>query len=102
MTKKINKVSDLKNGQATVIESGKEKIAVYKDMKGKIHSVSAVCTHMGCIVLWNNAELTWDCPCHGSRFSFEGKVIQSPANTDLPVKPIPHKNHECENCECKS
>jgi Rieske Fe-S protein len=49
-----------------------------------VHSVSARCTHLGCIVSWNNAERSWDCPCHGSRFGVDGDVLQGPA-----VKPLP-------------
>jgi len=49
--------------------------------------LSAVCPHLGCVVAWNATEATWDCPCHGSRFSDKGKVYQGPANTDLtPVE----------------
>jgi len=59
------------------------KVAVYRDRSGKIHKLTAVCPHLGCVVAWNSTEETWDCPCHGSRFSAEGKVYQGPANTDL-------------------
>ncbi|HVG35136.1 MAG TPA: Rieske 2Fe-2S domain-containing protein, partial [Pyrinomonadaceae bacterium] len=54
-----------------------------KDEGGTVHSCSAVCTHMGCLVHWNSAERSRDCPCHGSRFDHDGKVIQGPANEDL-------------------
>jgi Rieske Fe-S protein len=47
------------------------------------HTRSAVCPHLGCIVDWNHAERTWDCPCHGSRFDGHGRVINGPANRDL-------------------
>ena len=65
----------------------KEKLAIYKDSEGNMHSFSAVCTHLGCIVSWNDLEKSFDCPCHGSRFSGQtGKVINGPANTPLELK----------------
>ena len=63
--------------------AGSTKVAVYRDEKGDVHEMSAVCPHLGCIVHWNAAEKTWDCPCHGSRFDKLGKVINGPANVDL-------------------
>ena len=66
---------------------GQGQIAVWKGQDGVPHAVSASCTHKGCTVTWNNAERTWDCPCHGSRFDRYGAVIQGPANVDLaPVE----------------
>jgi len=59
-------------------------VAVYRDLDGAVHECSAVCPHLGCIVHWNAGAQTWDCPCHGSRFDPLGKVINGPANTDLP------------------
>lgn len=59
------------------------KAAVYKDVDGVVHTFSAVCPHLKCIVQWNNSEKTFDCPCHGSRFTCLGKVINGPANSDL-------------------
>jgi Rieske Fe-S protein len=56
---------------------------VYRDDAGKLHEFSAVCTHLGCVVHWNPAERTFDCPCHGSRFDCMGKVVNGPANSDL-------------------
>jgi Rieske Fe-S protein len=61
-----------------------EKLAVYRDERGATVKRSAVCTHMGCIVAWNEAERTWDCPCHGSRFKPDGAVIAGPAEAPLP------------------
>jgi Rieske Fe-S protein len=58
-------------------------IAVSRDHEGKIHKLSAVCPHLKCIVQWNMLEGTWDCPCHGSRFSTTGKVMNGPAVKDL-------------------
>lgn len=59
-----------------------------KTNEGKVISLSTVCTHMGCTVDWNNKEKTWDCPCHGARFDKEGKVINGPAQKDLPKKEV--------------
>jgi Rieske Fe-S protein len=70
-------------GEGAVIRRGIRKIAVYKDEQGRRHQHSAVCTHLGCVVSWNNVEKTWDCPCHGSRFDKNGHVFSGPANTDL-------------------
>jgi len=59
-------------------------VAVYRDERGNTIKRSAVCTHMGCLVDWNEAERTWDCPCHGSRFKPDGAVIAGPAESPLP------------------
>lgn len=66
-----------------VIRRGASKIAVYRDQTGALYERSAVCPHLGCIVQWNPAEKTWDCPCHGSRFDKFGDVINGPANSPL-------------------
>jgi glycine/D-amino acid oxidase-like deaminating enzyme/nitrite reductase/ring-hydroxylating ferredoxin subunit len=66
-----------------VMRRGLHKVALYRDEAGVLHERSAVCPHLGCIVKWNRATRTWDCPCHGSRFDCTGKVINGPANTDL-------------------
>jgi glycine/D-amino acid oxidase-like deaminating enzyme/nitrite reductase/ring-hydroxylating ferredoxin subunit len=70
-------------GTGAVMRHGLGKVAVYRDERGGVHARSAVCPHLGCIVDWNHAERTWDCPCHGSRFDCHGRVINGPANTDL-------------------
>jgi Rieske Fe-S protein len=67
---------------AIIVESGR-KLAVYRDERGTLHRRSAVCPHLGCIVAWNPAASTWDCPCHGSRFDKLGKVINGPSPRDL-------------------
>jgi nitrite reductase/ring-hydroxylating ferredoxin subunit len=74
---------DVLPGSGAVIRRGMQKIAVYHSENGELMEFSAVCPHLGCIVDWNPTEKTWDCPCHGSRFSCYGKVINGPANTDL-------------------
>jgi glycine/D-amino acid oxidase-like deaminating enzyme/nitrite reductase/ring-hydroxylating ferredoxin subunit len=76
-------VADLAQGEAAVLTEGDHRVAAYRDPAGAVHAVSAVCTHMGCTVTWNTAETTWDCPCHGSRFTCDGEVIQGPAVKDL-------------------
>jgi nitrite reductase/ring-hydroxylating ferredoxin subunit len=66
-----------------VLRRGLSKVAAYRDEQGILHKRSAVCPHLGCIVDWNDADKTWDCPCHGSRFDRHGRVINGPANHDL-------------------
>lgn len=77
-----------KKGEGRICVLNGEKCGVYRDENEKLHIVSAVCTHMKCIVNWNNAEKTWDCPCHGSRFTYEGKVIEGPARIHLTQKNV--------------
>jgi Rieske Fe-S protein len=73
-------------GSGAVLSSGLlGKVAVYRDEGGATHACSAVCRHLGCIVHWNDAEKTWDCPCHGSRFDSFGRVVNAPANSNLPT-----------------
>jgi glycine/D-amino acid oxidase-like deaminating enzyme/nitrite reductase/ring-hydroxylating ferredoxin subunit len=70
------------NNGGVIVESGR-KIAVYRDERGELHRRSAVCPHLGCIVAWNPAASTWDCPCHGSRFDKFGAVFNGPSPKDL-------------------
>ena len=74
---------DLKNGEGAVLVVGKNKVAAYKDEKGNLFILSPKCMHRGCTVKWNSAEKTWDCPCHGSRYKFDGTVIHGPAAKNL-------------------
>jgi Rieske Fe-S protein len=76
-------LSSIKNAESRIVEYNKEKAAAYRDNDGKLHVVSAACPHLGCLVHWNNAEHSWDCPCHGSRFDIDGKFIEGPAFSDL-------------------
>lgn len=82
----VSSVDEIKNGEGAIIRDGMSKIAAYRDENGKLYRRSAVCTHMGCIVRFNSAEKTWDCPCHGSRFGVDGHVINTPAMA--PLAPI--------------
>ncbi len=79
----VDSVDQLKPGIGALVQRGLTKVAAYRDDAGTLFECSAVCTHLGCIVNWNNSEKTWDCPCHGSRFDTRGKVIQGPAISDL-------------------
>ena len=79
----VGSVDEIAKGGGAVLRRGLTKVAVHRDEKGTLHECSAVCPHLGCIVAWNSAEMSWDCPCHGSRFDKLGKVINGPANTDL-------------------
>jgi glycine/D-amino acid oxidase-like deaminating enzyme/nitrite reductase/ring-hydroxylating ferredoxin subunit len=73
----------VKRGQGKIIERKGAKVAAYRDQAGQVTLRSAICTHMGCVVAWNTAERTWDCPCHGSRFKPTGDVISGPAEAPL-------------------
>lgn len=79
----VKSVDDVAAGTAAIVREGMKKLAVYRDEAGILHQVSAKCTHLGCVVGWNPLEKSWDCPCHGSRFSVDGEVLNGPA-----VKPL--------------
>jgi glycine/D-amino acid oxidase-like deaminating enzyme/nitrite reductase/ring-hydroxylating ferredoxin subunit len=74
---------DIPRGEGRVVRRGMHKIAAFRDDSGTMHYCSAVCTHLKCIVGWNSTEKSWDCPCHGSRFDPNGKVLNGPAVDDL-------------------
>lgn len=74
---------DLAPGEGRRIRKGVHRVAAYRDYDGVLHEVSAACTHVGCGIEFNDAEKTWDCPCHGSRFDIDGRVIHGPAVRDL-------------------
>ena len=77
----------IERGEGRVVGAGLGQRAVYRDGDGTLHALSARCTHLGCIVSWNSAERTWDCPCHGSRFGARGEVIMGPAVRPLERRP---------------
>lgn len=79
---------DIRPGEGKTIRQGGERLAMYRDPAGALHAVSSVCTHLGCLVKFNNAEKTWDCPCHGSRFGIDGAVIDGPATRPLAKKDL--------------
>ena len=82
-------VDDVAPGTGAVLRVGGERCAVHRDDAGAVHAVSARCTHLGCIVHFNDAERAWECPCHGSRFAVDGAVLQGPANRPLEPRDLP-------------
>lgn len=83
----LEQLAELAPGEGKVVTIEKTLVAVSKDANGKLHAVSPICTHMKCNVAWNGTERSWDCPCHGARYSPDGLVITGPASKDLePVE----------------
>ncbi len=76
-------IDALKPGEGAIARIGRKQIAAYRDDAGKLHVLSARCTHLGCIISWNAADRAWECPCHGSRFAADGALVQGPATADL-------------------
>jgi glycine/D-amino acid oxidase-like deaminating enzyme/nitrite reductase/ring-hydroxylating ferredoxin subunit len=76
---------DIKPGEGKIIQANGQRAGAYRDQQGTLHVVDTTCTHMGCELNWNSAEKSWDCPCHGSRFTYEGDVIEGPAVRPLNV-----------------
>ncbi|KAI9132333.1 FAD-dependent oxidoreductase [Acaryochloris sp. CCMEE 5410] len=81
-------LADVQKGEGALLTVDGKQIAVYRDHEGKLEIVSATCSHLGCIVNWNSAEKSWDCPCHGARFTTAGKIICGPAVHDLEQHPF--------------
>jgi glycine/D-amino acid oxidase-like deaminating enzyme/nitrite reductase/ring-hydroxylating ferredoxin subunit len=81
-------VAEVKADEGRVVRTGKDKAGVYRDSDGKLHGVSLRCTHLGCLVRFNAAERSWDCPCHGSRFDVDGNVLEGPATEPLPRRDV--------------
>ncbi len=80
----VEDVESIPAGTGAIVRHGLTKHAVYRDEESTVHAFSAVCPHLGAILAWNHSEKTWDCPCHGSRFDVFGRVVNGPANTNLP------------------
>jgi Rieske Fe-S protein len=83
LSRKPKSFDELSPGDAAIMKIDGEYVAAFRDERGHVHAVSAVCSHMGCIVGWNETDRTWDCPCHGSRFELNGDVIHGPATKPL-------------------
>ena len=76
-------INQIQNDNGGIIKMNDENVGIYKDKEGKIYAVKPVCTHLGCLLSWNNLDKTWDCPCHGSRFDYMGRNLYEPAIKDL-------------------
>ncbi|MFA9398134.1 MAG: FAD-dependent oxidoreductase [Clostridiaceae bacterium] len=74
---------DINCGEGKVVEIDGDKYGAYKDENGKIHIVDITCTHAGCELKWNDAGKSWDCACHGSRFTYDGEILEGPATHKL-------------------
>ncbi len=78
---------DININEAKIINVDGQRVGAYKDSEGNLHLVDTTCTHLGCELNWNDAETTWDCPCHGSRFTYDGGILKGPT-----VKPLKKLN----------
>ena len=76
-------LSTIENNNGGIVRVNGNSVGIYKDKNGKIYAVNPTCTHLGCLLTWNNVDKTWDCPCHGSRFDYKGKNLYDPAFKDL-------------------
>jgi glycine/D-amino acid oxidase-like deaminating enzyme/nitrite reductase/ring-hydroxylating ferredoxin subunit len=81
-------IEDLAPGEGAIVTAAGSKVAGYRDRSGNLHAVSSRCTHLYCQLRWNGAEESWDCPCHASRFSVDGEVLNGPAVRALEQRPI--------------
>jgi glycine/D-amino acid oxidase-like deaminating enzyme/nitrite reductase/ring-hydroxylating ferredoxin subunit len=88
LTRRARASTPLEPGEGRVVSVKGRQVAVSRDEDGRTHAVSARCTHLGCIVAWNSAERSWDCPCHGSRFARDGTVLMGPAVTPLAPRQL--------------
>ena len=78
-----DEIDDIRIGEGKIIEIDNKKVGVYKANTGEIFKVKPICTHLGCELYFNNIDKTWECPCHGSKFSYDGKSIEVPSNKNL-------------------
>jgi glycine/D-amino acid oxidase-like deaminating enzyme/nitrite reductase/ring-hydroxylating ferredoxin subunit len=87
-------IDALGRGDGTVAWIGGRHLAIHRDEKGQLHALSARCTHLGCLVGWNRADQTWECPCHGSQFGADGAILQGPATDPLQLRSLPDPGSE--------
>jgi Rieske Fe-S protein len=87
-------VAAIPRGEGRVIHHETGPLAIYRHPLGQLIALSATCTHLGCLVAWNGAEQTWDCPCHGSRFGADGSVRNGPAVEPLERRDLAEEPSE--------
>lgn len=80
--------TEISTGEGKVVDFNGKRVGFYRDDKGKTYIVDTTCTHLGCELQWNKSEKSWDCPCHGSRFSYDGTILEGPALKELDVTVI--------------
>ena len=80
-------ISKIKRDNGAIIKLSNKSVGIYKDLYGKIYAVNPTCTHLGCLLTWNNLDKTWDCPCHGSRYDYKGNLIYGPSVKNLEKIP---------------
>ena len=80
---RIQSLAEIKEGEAKVVKYEGNSYAIYAEQDGNLHVLKSTCPHAQCEVRWNNAELSWDCPCHGSRFNINGRILTGPATEGL-------------------
>ena len=76
-------LKDIKIGEGKIVNINNTKVGVYKSQTGEVFKIRPYCAHLGCELYFNNIDKTWECPCHGSKFSYDGKLIEVPSNKDL-------------------
>lgn len=91
---KITGLAELAHNEGKLVKYEGHSIGLYKNENGKLYAVNPACPHIKCSVGWNVAEKTWDCPCHGSRFSYTGELMTAPARKDLEVIELFEKSEE--------
>jgi Rieske Fe-S protein len=87
----ISAAERLTPGKGAILRHGLEKLAVCRDLSGRLHVHSASCTHIGCLIQWNSFEQCWDCPCHGSHFAPDGQALNAPAVSALATAELPSR-----------
>lgn len=88
---RLEELAEMAAGEAKVVRYEGHTVALYKDEEHQIHAIDSKCTHMHCTIAWNAVEKSWDCPCHGSRFTCDGVVLNAPAQNDLEVIDVAEK-----------
>jgi glycine/D-amino acid oxidase-like deaminating enzyme/nitrite reductase/ring-hydroxylating ferredoxin subunit len=92
----LEALGEISPGEGRVLSVRGNRLAVYRNGNGELAAVSAVCTHLGCLVRWNTTDKSWDCPCHGSRFDPHGRILNGPAIVGLEARPLPIDEPETE------